>query len=82
VARPDGERGRFPRFRVVSGTLARNVAELRARALAGEGADAFVRFMSGNIAQLQYGAYHSLRNAQAEAWRLRAQGYTAVIVPW
>lgn len=82
ASQPEDERSGPPRFRVVSGTLARNVAELRARALAGQGADAFVRMMSGNIAQLQYGAYRLRRNAQAEAWRLRAQGYTAVIVPW
>jgi hypothetical protein len=58
------------------------VAELRARTLADRGVDAFVRSIAGNLAQLQYGAYSSWRNAEAEAWRLRAEGYTAVIVPW
>jgi hypothetical protein len=67
---------------VVSGTLAREIAELRARTLTEQGADAFVRLVSGNVAQLQYGAYRSWLNAEAEAWRLRAQGYTAVIIPW
>lgn len=76
------EHAGFPRFRVVSGMLSRNVAELRARMLADQGADAFVWLMTGNLAQLQYGAYNSRMNAEAEAWRLRAQGYTAVIVPW
>lgn len=72
----------FPRFRVVSRPLARAVAELRAKMLAEEGADAFVRFLGDNLAQLQYGAYDSWLNAEAEAWRLRAQGYTALIIPW
>ena len=76
------ESGDLPRFRVVSGTLARDVAELRARTLADQGADAFVRLLTGNLAQLQYGAYRSWLNAEAEAWHLRAQGYTAMIVPW
>jgi hypothetical protein len=62
--------------------LSREVAELRARTLAEQGVDAFVWLMSGRVAQLQYGAYRSWMNAEAEAWRLRAQGYTAVIVPW
>ncbi|HET9001823.1 MAG TPA: hypothetical protein VFP86_19425 [bacterium] len=76
------EAGDLPRFRVVSGRLARSVAELRARTLADQGADAFVRLVTDNLAQLQYGAYRSRLNAEAEAWRLRSQGYTAMIVPW
>jgi hypothetical protein len=80
--RPGRGSGDLPRFRVVSGTLARGVAELRARTLADRGVDAFVRSIAGNLAQLQYGAYSSRRNAEAEAWHLRAEGYTAVIVPW
>jgi hypothetical protein len=76
------EAGDLPRFRVVSGRLARSVAELRARTLADQGADAFVRLVTGNFAQLQYGAYRSRLNAEAEAWRLRSEGYTAMIVPW
>jgi hypothetical protein len=79
---PTPESGDLPRFRVVSGTLARDVAELRARTLADQGADAFVRLLTGNLAQLQYGAYRSWLNAEAEAWHLRSQGYTAMIVPW
>jgi hypothetical protein len=78
----EAEPGNLPRFRVVSGTLARGVAELRARTLADSGVDAFVRSIAGNLAQLQYGAYSSRMNAEAEAWHLRAEGYTAVIVPW
>lgn len=82
LAPPEAEESGVPRFRVVSGMLSRQVAELRARTLADQGADAFVWLMSGRVAQLQYGAYRSRMNAEAEAWRLRAQGYTAVIVPW
>ncbi len=79
---PNPEAGDLPRFRVVSGRLARSVAELRARTLADQGADAFVRLVTDHLAQLQYGAYRSRLNAEAEAWRLRSQGYTAMIVPW
>ena len=81
-AHPETEPDGRPRFRVVSGTLARDIAELRARSLAEQGMDAFVRLMAGDLAQLQYGAYRSWMNAEADAWRLRAQGYTAVIIPW
>jgi hypothetical protein len=82
VSALDAEPSDLPRFRVVSGTLARGVAELRARTLADRGVDAFVRLIAGNLAQLQYGAYRSWLNAEAEAWHLRAEGYTAEIVPW
>jgi hypothetical protein len=71
-----------PRFRVVSGMLAREVAELRSQSLADEGVDAFVHASTGNVAQLQYGAYRSREIAETDAQRIRAQGYTAVVVRW
>jgi hypothetical protein len=80
-----GERPRqgdvLPRFRVVSGTLARDVAEHRSRVLAERGVDSFMLVISDNIAQLQYGAYRVRENAEADARRIRTQGYTATVVP-
>jgi hypothetical protein len=67
---------------VVSGLLSRDVAELRSRSLADIGIDAFVHMITGNVAQLQYGAYRSRETAEADAQRIRAQGYTAVVVRW
>jgi hypothetical protein len=81
AAREEADAGP-PRFRVVSGLLSRDVAQLRSRSLAESGIDAFVHMIVGNVAQLQYGAYRSRETAEADAQRIRAQGYTAVVVRW
>ncbi len=81
-APPEAEPGGAPRFRVVSGTLARDVAALRSKILSEQGVDSFVRAMTGNRAQLQYGAYRSREIAEEDARRIRAQGYSAVVVRW
>ena len=62
--------------------LARGVAQQRSQSLAEDGIDAFVHRIAGNVAQLQYGAYRSREIAEADAQRIRAQGYTAVVVRW
>ncbi len=83
-SRPSSERDRsnVPKFRVVSSTLALGVAEHRSRILAEQGVDSFVRQKAGNLGRLQYGAYRSKETAEEDARRFRAQGYTAVVIPW
>jgi SPOR domain len=81
-ARQDVGGGLSLRFRVVSNMLARDVAELQARALAERGIDSSVRTAGGNLARLQYGAYQSREIAEADARRIRAQGYSATVVGW
>ena len=89
IERPSGSAAQLedlaealPRFRVVSGVLARDVAELRSKTLFEQGVDAFVRATADNLAQIQYGAYRSKEFAEEDARRIRAQGYTAVVVRW
>ena len=77
-----GEQRDIPRFRVVSGTLALNVAEHRSKVLAEQGVDAFVAERAGKLGRLQYGAYHFRAAAEEDARHFRAQGYTAVVIPW
>ena len=82
AARFEGEPGVLPRFRVVSGILARDVAEQRSKTLFEQGVDAFVRAADDNLAQIQYGAYRSKEIAEEDARHIRVQGYTAVVVRW
>lgn len=79
---PEQERSELPKFRVVSSTLALNVAEHRSKILAEQGVDAFVQERTGRLGRLQYGAYRSRETAEEDAKHLRAQGYTAVVIPW
>lgn len=79
---PDREGSDLPKFRVVSGTLALDVAEHRSKILAEQGVDAFVHERAGKLGRLQYGAYRSRETAEEDARHLRAQGYTAVVIPW
>ncbi len=76
------EESDLPKFRVVSGTLALGVAEHRSRILAEQGVDSFVQERAGKLGRLQYGAYRSRETAEEEAKHFRAQGYTAVVIPW
>jgi hypothetical protein len=70
------------RFRVVSEPLLRPVAAQRLRDLSGQGIPAFVRPGAGDLVQLQYGAYRDYQNAEADAERLRARGYAALLIPF
>jgi cell division septation protein DedD len=82
--RPSLERegGDLPKFRVVSGTLSLVVAENRSRILAEQGVVAFVQQRAGKLGRLQYGAYRSREMAEEDARHIRAQGYTAVVIPY
>jgi hypothetical protein len=79
---PETEGNAPPKFRVVSGTLALGVAEHRSKVLAEQGVDSFVREKAGRLGRLQYGAYYFREIAEEDARHLRAQGYTAVVIPW
>ena len=81
-ASPEREGSELPKFRVVSSTLALDIAEHRSRVLAEQGVDSFVREKDGKLGRLQYGAYRSRETAEEDARRFRAQGYTAVVIPW
>ncbi len=82
IEKPEDLAEVLPRFRVVSGVLARDVAELRSKTLFEQGVDVFVRATADNLARIQYGAYRSKEIAEEDARRIRAQGYTAVVVHW
>ena len=79
---PQAEGTALPKFRVVSGTIALDVAEHRSRILAEQGVDSFVRERAGKVGRLQYGAYRSREVAEEDARHFRAQGYTAVVIPY
>jgi hypothetical protein len=70
------------KFRVVSSTLSLDVAEHRSMVLAEQGVDSFVREKAGKLGRLQYGAYRFREIAEEDARRFRAQGYTAVVIPY
>ncbi len=69
-------------FRVVSEPLPRPVAAQRLKDLSGQGIPAFVRPDASDLVQLQYGAYRDYENAKADAERIRARGYAALLIPF
>ena len=68
------------RFRVVSEPVPRPVAAQRLKDLSGQGIPAFVRPDASDLVQLQYGAYRDYENAKADAERIRARGYAALLI--